>query len=388
MLRIAWQGVRGFPVRGLLTALSLTVGIVGLVSIYSASATIQATVEQKALLSGGKTATFDAAGLTGNADLNRGLTVTDQLRRSLGTDAKVVRLASSPAISLDSNGKRIDAEIVFAQPSAGPIRDFPVVEGAWLSEVEGRTRLQVVLNRAAAQSVGTSPRMEIHLRVQQVSGSWPVDIAGIVEDGSVKPAVYGNIADLPMLLVNQEGTISTTLEASAPDLTAESFIAHLKFLDEFSANHVSWTVTRRDTVGQLQMEVSATRSSFLTVGTLGVLATAFAVANVGLSALRERSSELSLRRALGARRWQIPFIMVLESQIVALLAGTFSIPLSLLVYPVIANQFGAPFGVSAPPFPWISAWAGLALGMLTAFLGSIAPALRALKIPISTMMRE
>jgi putative ABC transport system permease protein len=191
-----------------------------------------------------------------------------------------------------------------------------------------------------------------------------------------------------MLLVNQENTINTTLEVSAPDLTSDTLSTRLKLLDDFSANHTSWTVNRRDTVQQLQNEVAATRSSFLTVGVLGILATAFAVANVGLSALRERSSELSLRRALGARRWHIPFIMVLESQIIALLAGALSIPLSFAIYPTIANQFGAPFGVSSPPYPWVSAWAGLALGMVTALLGSIAPALRALKIPISTMMRE
>jgi putative ABC transport system permease protein len=209
-----------------------------------------------------------------------------------------------------------------------------------------------------------------------------------VNDGGARPVAYAHLDYLPELLVNQEGLINATLEVSSSKLSVQAINSRLGELDALMSTTTPWKVTRKDTVGQLAAEVSATRSSFMTVGVLSLLVTAFAVANVGLSALRERSVELSLRRALGGRRWQIPGLMILESQIVALIAGSMAVPVSYLIYPLVAEQFGAPFGIDAPAYPWGSALLGLSIGMLTALVGSIAPAIRALNTPISSMMRE
>jgi hypothetical protein len=96
---------------------------------------------------------------------------------------------------MESKGKKVDSDILFAEPGSGPLRNFPVVEGTWLSGPGGRSPVQIVLNRAALQSIGTAAQAESRLHVQQATGSWPVDVVGVVDDGSVKPAIYGNIAD-------------------------------------------------------------------------------------------------------------------------------------------------------------------------------------------------
>lgn len=387
LLAIAWQGVRGFPVRTTLTALGLMVGIVSLVSVVSATATTVATVEQRALLTGGPTATFDISGLTGSRGLARSQEVLSQLRASVAQDLMGVRFARTEVTSLELSGKVFDADVVFTEPTLADIRPFPVVLGSWLSEPTG-TGVGLVLNQAAYDATQGPEGGKVSLRVQGNASRVPTPVTGVVNDGNSRPTAYAHLDYLPVLVVNQEALIKTTLEISSPQLTNQAIQARLNELDDLTGVTTPWGIARRDTVGQLATEVTATRSSFMAVGILGLLATAFAVANVGLSALRERSAELSLRRALGGRRWQIPGLMILESQIVGMLAGAMAVPVSYLLYPFVAEQFGAPYGITAPPYPWASALVGLCIGMLTALIGSLAPAIRALNTPISSMMRE
>ncbi|RAX43746.1 hypothetical protein DQ354_19130 [Arthrobacter sp. AQ5-06] len=386
MIAIAWQGVRGFPVRTALTTLGLMVGIVGLVSVFSASETIVATVKQRAILTGGQASTFDISGLRGQGGLERSGVLLAQLGSSFSSSVRGTRLASTSATKLELGSKPFDADLIFTEPYLRELRSFPIVAGQWIDN--DQSGMALVLNEAAFEASQVTENEQLRVSVERNAQKIPVTVTGVVNDGSPRPSAYANINHLPSLMVNQENLISTSLELSSPELTSNVITTRLSELDNLSGTTTSWNVNRRDTVEQLSSEVFATRSSFLIVGILGLLSTALAVANVGLSALRERSAELSLRRALGGRRWQIPGLMILESQIIAVLAGAIAVPVSYLIYPVVAAQFGAPFGVGSPPYPWMSAFIGLGLGMTTALLGSAAPAIRALNTPISSMMRE
>lgn len=386
LVPIAWQGVAGHPIRTALTALGLMVGVVSLVSVVSAADTTVATVEQKAILTGGPEATFDISGVTGSGSLLRSQQLLAQLQNSVAPEIRGARFASTQDVSLGLDGEVFDSDVIFTDPDIRTLRPFPVVAGYWLDDADAG--LSVVLNQTAYEASRATERGGLSLRVTGTTGDRAAPVKGVVNDGGARPKAYVHLRHLPDLLVNQEGQIKTTLEVSSPGLGINDLKSRLSELNALTATTTQWEVTRKDTVKQLAAEVSATRASFTTVGVLSLLVTAFAVANVGLSALRERSVELSLRRALGGRRWQIPSLMILESQIVALMAGAMAIPVSYFIYPFVAEQFGAPFGIEPPAYPWSSTFLGLAIGMLTALAGSVAPAIRALNTPISSMMRE
>ena len=124
------------------------------------------------------------------------------------------------------------------------------------------------------------------------------------------------------------------------------------------------------------------------VGTL--LSGAIGVSNIMLVAIRERTSEIGIRRAIGAKPRDILSQILSESFIITFLAGLSGIVLAVLllaaVEPAIqeATLSDAPFQVSFG----IAVRAAVVLTVL-GLLAGIAPAMRALAIkPIDAMREE
>lgn len=387
LFKISLQGIVGYPLRSILAVISLVLGIVSVVTVYSAALTIEATVTQKAILSGGPSSTFDTNGFSGEEAYETTSIFASQLASYIGKDGEVTRIATASSVALESSGQVLDSNVSFLDSNIINIRHFPVIKGVWLQD-EGDVRPTVVLNRALEDNLINSGSSSLNLVVRPSTNQVPVRVVGVIDDGNSHPALYGNIRDLPGITVNQGSTVDYSLEISGPLLTSDVLTKRLNELSSYSKDSLVWTVARRDTLGSLDAELSATRSTFVTIGVIALVTTVFAIANIGLSTLRERANELSLRRALGARRSHIPLIMTLEAQMIAFVAAALAIPFSLILYPFIAGHFGAPFGVSPPPFPWIAGVFGFLVGMLTALAGSFVPSIRSLKVPISSMMRD
>ncbi|MCU1471342.1 MAG: hypothetical protein JWQ39_2491 [Glaciihabitans sp.] len=385
--RVAWQGVVGFPVRTVLTCLGLVVGIVGIVSVYSASGTVEATVTQRAMLAGGPVTTIDISGLTGATALDEAHHVEGELLQTFARPGNATITAALPSVRVTIGSQFHDVDVVFAEPSLRAIRPFPLVSGNWISDKPGYLLPHVVVNQPMAQQLNAGVGSDISLGTS-ASDSMPAVVSGVVLDGGVAPSMYVSINDVREFLVENGSQLSASIELSSPGADVQTVERRLSQLSSLSNESTTWDVKRRDTIQQLASEILATRSSFLAVGLLGLLASIFAISNVGLSSVRERAIELSIRRAVGARRRQIPLIMIIESQIIAVFAGAIAIPLSSLFYSLIGSTFSAPYGVSSPPYPWIYALVGVAIGMATALVGSLAPTVRANSVQIATVMRE
>lgn len=384
LLRIAWQGVAGFPVRTILTAFSLVVGIVGIVTVFSASGTVEASVTQRALLANGPASTVTVTGLESTAGFLRSEQLEARLQRSFGPHAHIARVVQLDDAVLVAGPNLVDCSIVFTEAALREIRPFPIVSGGWIRDAPGFLAPRVVVNSAFLDGGGLTDGLSVRIGHSSI----PILVAGTVEDGSASPVVYISLADVSGALAIESDHVHTGFLLSGAGLGADAVKTRLRELDSYELTATDWGVDRTDTITELSGEVAATRASFLVVGVLGLVAAIAAIANVGLSALRERSSELSLRRALGARRWHILAVMIVESQIIALLAGAAAVPLSAALYSIIAASFGAPFGVVPPPYPWPFAFAGLLIGMVSALVGSATPAMRAIRVPIASVMRE
>jgi putative ABC transport system permease protein len=200
--------------------------------------------------------------------------------------------------------------------------------------------------------------------------------------------MYVPIAQTQPFLLELESDVQVNLQLTTHGVSATLLSSFLTGQDKLAGRSTTWSVDRTDTLSKLEAELEATRSTFQIVALLGLLSAILAIVNVGLSALKERSSEFSLRRALGASRHQIAAIVLLESQLIALGAGVVAVPLCYVVYPLIASEFSAPYGVPIPEFSFAYAWIGVIIGMASALAGSMPAAIRSTFVPISTIMRE
>ncbi len=127
------------------------------------------------------------------------------------------------------------------------------------------------------------------------------------------------------------------------------------------------------------------------LGTL--LSGAIGVSNIMMVTVRERTTEIGIRRAIGATPRDILRQILSESMMLTLLAGMSGITLSVLILQVVETAVGSssdPAGAGAS-FQ-ISFWLAIGAALLIALLGilaGLAPALRAMHIrPVEAMRSD
>lgn len=118
------------------------------------------------------------------------------------------------------------------------------------------------------------------------------------------------------------------------------------------------------------------------IGTL--IAGAVGVSNIMMVSVKERTTEIGIRRAIGALPGEILWQIISESIALTVLAGSISIMFSVLILQAVENGAKAPFQIGF----WTAVVAMMMLAVLGAVAG-LAPALRAMKIkPVEAMSEE
>jgi putative ABC transport system permease protein len=133
------------------------------------------------------------------------------------------------------------------------------------------------------------------------------------------------------------------------------------------------------------LRVAVTRDTQVLVFTLGALlalAGIFSIANVMLTRVLERRAEIGLRRALGASRREILYLIVLEGALLGCGGAVLGAGLGSAVASVVALVQGWP----SPAFGTAPVWAVLAGGAAGA-VASAYPAQRAIKIEPADSLR-
>jgi putative ABC transport system permease protein len=130
-------------------------------------------------------------------------------------------------------------------------------------------------------------------------------------------------------------------------------------------NQTTLLKTERETAHSMTLLIGSVAGIALLVGGVGILA-------VMLISVRERTREIGLRRAVGARRRDVQIQFLLEA---ALLAGTGGI-LGVLAG-IAATHVSAALGIWGTVFSWPAAALGFAFSLTVGLVFGIYPALRA-----------
>lgn len=126
------------------------------------------------------------------------------------------------------------------------------------------------------------------------------------------------------------------------------------------------------------------------VGTMTLLAGVLGVSNIMLIAVKERTKEIGIRRALGAKPSSIVAMIVQENVALTSLAGICGLIAGFAALSASAPLFNDPDAVMAPPFVDLTTaiWSTVIL-VLLGMVAAIMPARAALKInPIEALRME
>ncbi len=385
ILVIAFQGVRSHPLRSALAIVSLGIGVVGVVTMAAAASTVADSIQQKALMAGGPVATFEVTVEAKGRFVPDLLTAVANDLQQQDPSIRVSRGGTADGLTALIDGEPTSAEVSFIEAGLREIRPMVLTSGSWIDD-QPRLVPFAVVNRALVLH-GTG--LGEHALLSGADHTpLPVAVVGTVDDGTTTPRMYISIASARDWVAIRGASFHESLTVSAPGLTPEATRARLNELSAMTDVPAAWAVRRTDTLSDFADSLRATRSSFAIVGYLGLLTAIIAIGNLGLSTVRERAAELSVRRALGAGSSDILLIMLVESGIMGVLAGLLAIPSSMLLYSTIGNAFNAPFGVALPPYPLEYAVVGFAVGLGASLLAGAVPAIRSATLPIATFSRE
>jgi putative ABC transport system permease protein len=260
-----------------------------------------------------------------------------------------------------------------------------IVSGRWLVPGDGRA---IVIPRETAEKnniqvndiilldIGTSGKDE-----WQVVGLYePVFVGGFAAD-----TLYAPLDSLSQItkIYNKTGVVQ--IRTTSHDLTSVQEVT--KKLKETFEQH------NMDVGGsQIQLDQRATNEWQFSLVTSMLLALSIIVALVGAIALMgalsigviERTKEIGVLRAVGARSPVIMGIFVLEGILQGLMSWLIAVPLSLLISPGAAKTMGTiMFGATLDyQYNWTAVFIWLAIVTMISVLASVLPARGATRISV------
>ena len=130
-----------------------------------------------------------------------------------------------------------------------------------------------------------------------------------------------------------------------------------------------------DLTKRQQQILQMTSLALSSVGVISLLVGGVGIANITIAAVVERTSEIGLRRAIGATQREIMLQFILEAALSSLIGGTFALVTVHGLTVVVAKTFTLPY-----EFEMSTAALSLGSALLVGVGAGFIPALRASKL--------
>jgi putative ABC transport system permease protein len=291
--------------------------------------------------------------------------------------SRVQALASANASVANAEGFSGNAFTVIGVPPDSAMFAEKMEQGRWLATAD---RNAIVVSEALlANEPSLTSGSDIELTVDGEATSWHV--VGVSH--GIQPVAYVPLAAFNALHRNDRAS-TLVISASARDAASQlEVIARLREALEHAGMPVAgsrlMSEGRRAIEDHLLMVVEflgAMGWVMIVVGGMGLGST------MGLAVL-ERTREIGVMRALGARHRTLIAMILTEGLVVAALGWLVSIPLSIPISAFLADMFGrVMFSVPVHPLPTLASlcrW--LLLVAAVSLIACVMPARRATRIP-------
>jgi putative ABC transport system permease protein len=377
VLRLAVYGFRARPLRGVLSALGIAIGIAAMVAVVGISTSSRAELNRL----------LDALGTNLlSAEPGRGF-FGEQGRLMDESVAMVDRIGAVQTVSAigfipDANVYRNDKIPVVQTGGMGvyaariDLLDTvggAVASGTWLNEVTAQYPA-VVLGARTAERLGIGA---IHENLQiWLGGGW-FTVIGILEPVPLAPkldtgALVGWEAGQRYL--DFDGDISTLYVRTDPGAVEAVRAVLARTANPQAPNEVDVSRPSDALAAEAAVDIAFT-GLLLGLGAVALLVGGIGVANTMVISVLERRAEIGLRRSQGATRGHIRIQFLGEALLLSVLGGGVGISLGSGVTGVYASLQGWPIEVPA----WVMA-GGIAVTLMIGAVAGLYPAIRAARV--------
>ena len=353
LLRLALSRLRTSRVRAALTMLGVVIGVASVVALVGVAQGTTSNITDRLASLGTNLLTVSPT--TESSDGSTSLSLDDAVAIAdlESVDAVAPEVSTSQAVS--AGDESTTTTIVGTTAAYAEVRAYDVWQGTFLTDPAVDRGLRVaVLGQTTADDLGLT---EDDLGTEISIGGLPFTVIGILQpkggSGFQDPddQVMVPVETVQTHFVGGDSvrTIGVSVAPGADmDAASSAITALLRERhelatgddDDFSVFDQTQLLEAASSIsGTLTLLLGGIASISLIVGGIGIM-------NIMLVSVRERTREIGIRKAVGARGRDILAQFLVEALTLSLLGGAIGIGIGLVVSALIANVAGWAFSVS------------------------------------------
>jgi putative ABC transport system permease protein len=354
--RIALKSLVANKLRSLLTALGIIIGVAAVVALMAISQGSQQSITARITANGANLLTVrsgssSSGGVGGGVGSSQTLTTEDAAAL-----AKAENVPDASLVSAEYNGngqlvagsQNTNTRITGAMPSYMIVHNISVSAGEFITEEQESSHASVVVLGANVAStlfpdgdvVGQSLRISGQkftvvgvLAAKGGSGFGSTDDGVFVPLSTAQTTLFGGraiqsgaaLVSSIVVQAKDENSVTAALSEIQQTLRAKHKLADDGSADDFSViNQQDQLDSVAATTQTLTLFLGAIAAISLLVGGIGIM-------NIMLVSVRERTREIGLRKALGAREADILRQFMLEALTISLVGALIGLTLGLLI---------------------------------------------------------
>jgi putative ABC transport system permease protein len=343
ILRIAWEGLTLNKVRSFLTTLGVIIGVASVIIMLAVSAGAEAAIaDQINALGANLLIVSPARGVPGASRtllLDDAYAIQEQVVGITGISAEQ---APAPQ-TVKANSLTLDEiAIIGTTAEFSEVRDYEIAEGRYFTEEESDRAIKLAVLGAGLASDLFG--LESPLGQSITVGSTKFTVIGVMESkGMVADVDYDGRVYLPISVVLDKfmttgslggDRVKTIYVKAESQEKVDSVITQITSLlaerHDVEVNQPDFTVqTQQDIIATQEATTEAFRSLLAWVAGVSLLVGGIGIMNIMLVSVTERTREIGLRMALGARAKDVLMQFLIEAVILSLAGGIVGVLLGI-----------------------------------------------------------
>ena len=341
LIRSVWIGLNTHKLRSFLTILGVVIGVASVITMMAVGEGSQQTILANIESMGTDLTTISPGASIGPGGFRGGSTVQTLTLEDAEAIAEQVEYVKAIAPYKSSNlqlvvgGENMNATIIGATPEYREVQDLVLTSGAFFTEYdyERGSKVAIIGSGVAETLFGTSNPVGQQMRM----GTIIVRIIGVLESDDSFFSTTNNSVIIPLTALQsavaldrttQGESIISSIYLSLSDVDQAEYVEEqitdlLRTRHRLSSNEENdFNVQSVQEIAEMVTETTETTTMLLAaIAAIALLVGGIGVMNIMLVSVLERTREIGIRKALGAKETDIWSQFLVEAALLTFIGG-------------------------------------------------------------------